>query len=107
MRGICCVKNYHKIKYLIGVKLLKLGSNLCFNSDSEKETLKDAINRNTTIGSYIESGDHIRGSVKPMCDYDTKSVINVLNNELLIKDDIAFCGEKTSEKVAWYDERWI
>lgn len=82
------------------------GAKLCLNSDEDKEKFKDAINRNTTCGSHIDSGDHLRGAISPMCEYDTQSVINTLKHELLINNDIAFSGEKTSKRIEYYKEEW-
>ncbi len=61
---------------------------MSLGSDINRDLFKDAINRNTTIGSHVDSGGHIRGEINPMCEYDTQSVINVLRLELLINDDI-------------------
>ena len=82
------------------------GAKLCLNSAEDKERFKDAINRNTTCGSHIESGDHLRSAINPMCEYDTQSVINTLKHELLINHDVAFSGEKTSKKIEYYKEEW-
>lgn len=90
----------------LGVKLMSWGAKLCLNSFEDKEKFKQAINRNTTIGSYADSGDHLRGIINPMCDYDTDSVINVLKQELLIEKQLAFNGANTSEKETYYKEVW-
>jgi hypothetical protein len=90
----------------LGVKLMSLGAKLCLNSAEDKERFKQAINRNTTIGSLADSGDHLRGSIQPMNDYDTQSVINVLKQELLIKDQLVFNGVDTSKKETYYKEVW-
>lgn len=93
-------------RYDLGVKLMSWGAKLCLNSFEDKEKFKQAINRNTTIGSYADSGDHLRGVINPMCDYDTDSVINVLKQELLIEKQLAFNGVNTSEKETYYKESW-
>lgn len=93
-------------KYKLGVKLMGLGAKLCLNSDEDKEKFKDAINVNTTIGSYADSGDYLRGAINPMNDYDTQSVINVLKQNLLIEKQLAFNGCKVSKKEAYYKEVW-
>lgn len=93
-------------KYELGVKLMGLGANLCLNSDEDKEKFKDAINVNTTIGSYADSGDYLRGVINPMNDYDTQSVINVLKQNLLIEKQLAFNGCKVSRKETYYKEVW-
>lgn len=85
---------------------MSLGARLCLNSDEDKESFKNAINRNTTVGSFIDSGDHLRDEIKPMCDYDTQSVINVLSQELLIKKDVAFSDTVTTDKKEYYKEVW-
>jgi hypothetical protein len=95
------------LRFNLGVKLMSIGARLCFNSDDSRDLFKDAINRNTTVGSHVDSGDHIRGSLGPMCEYDTQSVINVLTLKLLSEDDVAFSGVKTSEKVEYYKDKWI
>lgn len=82
------------------------GAKLCFNSPEDKEKFKQEINRNTTIGSYADSGDHLRGTISPMCDYDTDSVINVLKQELLIEKQFAFNDVDTSKKETYYNEVW-
>ena len=94
------------LKYRLGVKLMSWGAKLCLNSAEDKEKFKQAINRNTTIGSFADSGDHLRGQINPMCDYDTDSVVNVLKQELLIEKQLAFNGYKTSVKETYYKESW-
>ena len=94
------------LRFRIGVKLMGIGARLCLDSDVNRDLFKDAINRNTTASSYADSGDHIKGVVNPMCEYDTESVINVLSLELLVNDDFAFRGIKTSKKVKHYKEDW-
>lgn len=86
---------------------MSLGAKLCLDSGESRDLFKDAINRNTTAGSHIDSGDHLRSSIDPMCEYDTKSVINVLSQELLTKDDVAFSGVKTSKRIEYFKEEWI
>lgn len=93
-------------RYDLGVKLMSWGAKLCLNSFEDKGKFKQAINRNTTIGSYADSGDHLRGIINPMCDYDTDSVINVLKQELLIEKQLAFNDANTSEKETYYKEVW-
>lgn len=85
---------------------MSLGAKLCLNSTEDKEKFKQAINRNTTIGSYADSGDYLRGAINPMCDYDTDSVINVLKRELLVEKQLAFNGVDTSKKETYYKEVW-
>lgn len=82
------------------------GAKLCLNSGEDKEKFKNSININTTVGSYADSGDYLRGEIQPMNDYDTQSVINVLKQELLIEDQLAFNGCKVSEKKSYYKEAW-
>ena len=94
------------LRFNLGVKLMSIGARLCFNSDGNRDLFKDAINRNTTVGSHVDSGDHIRGSLSPMCEYDTQSVINVLTLKLLTEDDVAFSSVKTSERVEYYKDKW-
>lgn len=85
---------------------MSLGAKLCLNSKEQKQAFKDAINRNTTIGSFADSGDYLRGYIQPMNDYDTQSVINVLKQELLIKKDLAFNGESTTRFEKYFSEKW-
>jgi hypothetical protein len=94
------------LKYKLGVKLMSLGAKMCLNSDEDKEKFKDAININTTIGSYADSGDHLRGAISPMNDYDTQSVVNVLKQNLLIEKQLAFNGCKVTDKSSYYSEKW-
>ena len=94
------------LRFKFGVKLMGIGARLCLDSDINRDLFKDAINRNTAVGSYVDSGDHVKGMVSPMCEYDTQSVINVLSLELLFNDDVAFCGIKTSKKAGYYKEDW-
>lgn len=93
-------------RFKLGIKLLKWGSLLVFKDQYSKDLLKDAVNRNTLIGSIVESGNHIAGEVQPMCEYDTQSVVNVLNQELLVRKDIAFVDMSPTDKVAYYKEKW-
>ena len=98
--------NIETIKTAIGVKLMSLGAKLCLNSPDAKEKFKQSINRNTTLGSIADSGDHLRGEINPMCDYDTQSVINVLKLELLNENQSGFNGVDTSAKETCYKEIW-
>lgn len=82
------------------------GAKLCLNSSEDKEKLKRQININTTIGSYADSGDHLRGFIQPMSEYDTQSVINVLKQELLVKEQLAFNDGEVTEKETYYKEVW-
>ena len=93
-------------KFKIGVKLLKWGSLLVFKDKQSKDLLKDAVNRNTLIGSIVESGNHIAGEVQPLCEYDTQSIVNVLKQELLVKKDLAFVGMSPTDKMSCYKEKW-
>ena len=83
---------------------MSLGALLCLNSNEDKERFKNAINGNTTLGSHVESVDHLRAHIQPMCDYDTQSVINVLKQELIISD----CNQikNSSKKLEYYKEEW-
>ena len=98
--------NIETIKIAIGVKLMGLGARMCLNSPENKEKFKHSINRNTTLGSIADSGDHLRGEINPMCDYDTQSVINVLKFELLTENQAGFNGVDTSVKETYYKELW-
>lgn len=80
------------------------GAKLCLNSAEDKEKFKQAINRNTTIGSFVDSGDHLRGVISPMCDYDTQSVINVIGQGLLNLD--LNVKSHVSERVEYYKDEW-
>ncbi len=90
------------LRYLIGVKLLKLGSKLLFDSDSQKEKFKHAINHDSYIGGVAGSGGHILGEVKPMCEFDTVSVINVLNHEMMLGPEI-----NVTKQEFYYKETWL
>lgn len=96
------MKNSASLKSRLGAALIKLGANLYFKDDEQTQKLKRAINENTTIGSYAQSGDHIRGHVKPMCDYDTESVVYALRQG-------RFCENtsETSKRENWYSETWL
>jgi hypothetical protein len=94
------------LKFRLGITLLSWGSQLVFTNDDSKQLFKDAVNRNTLIGSHIETGNHLTGYVQPMCEYDTQSVINVLNQKLLINEDAAFVGMSITEKHEYYKETW-
>lgn len=85
---------------------MSLGAKMCLNSDEDKEKFKDVININTAIGSYADSGDHLRGSISPMNDYDAQSVINVLKQNLLIEKQLAFNECKVTERSTYYSEKW-
>jgi len=89
------------IKRKLGVFLLKVGAKLTFDSESQKQKLKDCINSHTQLYSHIESGGHIHGYVKPMCDYDTQSVVNVLTQGLMLEDQ-----EAPTTKEYYYSEKW-
>lgn len=83
------------------------GANICLNTEDEKRRFKAKINNNTATGSICETGDHLRYHVKPMCDYDTQSVINVLKQELLVSGDIWEDNHETSKRVEYYKEEWV
>lgn len=93
-------------RFSLGVKLMSFGAKLCLNSETDKQALKDAININTVIGAYADSGGHLLSSLTPITEYDTQSVINVLKQELLIKKDLAFNSYSPTTKEAYYKENW-
>lgn len=92
------------LKKKLGVRLMSWGAQLCLNSDEDKNNFKMAINGNTTIGSYADSGDHLRDHINPMCDYDTQSVVNVLKQELLLSGNNQV--KHSSVKLEYYKENW-
>ena len=97
------MKNLARIKSDFGAALIKLGAKLYFDGcNSKLENLKDAINTETTIGSYADSGDHIRSFVQPMCEYDTQSVICVLKFGSFAES----VNVKYSERVRYYKDTW-
>lgn len=98
--------NLKSIKFKFGVKLMSWGSKLVFSSDENRDKFKDAINRNTLLGSFADSGGHLAGCIQPMCEYDTQSVINVLNQQLMFKTAVAFDDIVTTEKEEYYKENW-
>lgn len=85
---------------------MSLGAKLCLNSNEDKQAFKDAINRNTVVGAYADSGGYLLSTLTPATDYDTQSVINVLKQELLIEKDLAFNGGSPTKKEAYYKEHW-
>ena len=89
------------LRHLIGVKLLKLGSRLLFDSESQKEKFKHSINHDSYIGAMAGSGGHILGEVKPMCEFDTDSVINVLKHEMMLGAEI-----NVTKQEFYYKENW-
>lgn len=93
-------------RFQLGVKLLKWGASLTFVDDDYRDLFKDAINRNTCVGSHVESGNHLTGYIQPMCEYDTQSVINVLRQELMVKPDLAFSRTVVTEREEYYKETW-
>lgn len=91
------------LKYRLGVLLLSIGARLALSNENKKEKLKDAINLNTFLGGHAESGGHILHDIRPMCDYDTQSVVNVLINKSLLSEE----NDKVSVKKYYYSEHWV
>lgn len=85
----------------LGWLLMRVGAKLAFVNDMDSQLFKGAINVNTWVGAQSESGGHLLGSIQPMCDYDTQSVINVLK---LPKSNEA--QPAASEKDTYYSESW-
>lgn len=96
------MKNLAKIKSRLGAALIKLGAKLYFDSEKKRDLFKNDINRQTTIGSYADSGDHLRGSIEPMNDYDTQSVILSLKYGTFTNDS----NIKFSKKEMYYKDVW-
>lgn len=97
------MKNLARVKSDFGAALIKLGAKLYFDGDDRKiENLKDAINTQTMIGSYADSGDHLRSFIQPMCEYDTQSVICALK----FGGFTEFRDVKCSERVEYYKDLW-
>lgn len=96
------MKSLAEIKSRLGAALIKLGANLYFDSNFKRDLLKHDINTQTTIGSFADSGDHIRGSVEPMNDYDTQSVIISLKYGTFING----IDSKFSKRESYYRDVW-
>lgn len=73
------------------------------SSDSDIEKLKQKINYQTWIGSMAGSGGHIHGGMKPMTEFDTISVINVLRSFSSFADDTE---TMKTEKTSYHSEEW-
>ncbi|MBA57023.1 MAG: hypothetical protein CMK89_21450 [Pseudomonadales bacterium] len=85
--------------------LIKLGAKLYFDSENKRDLFKHDINKQTTIGSYADSGDHLRGSIEPMNDYDTQSVILSLKYGTFNNDgDVKFSKKETYYKDVWSNQ---
>lgn len=71
-------------KEKLGIELMAIGADLYFTTDNDlghnNHKLKDAINRDTLLGSFADSCGYIHSNMEPMCQYDTQSVINVLRH---------------------------
>lgn len=90
-----------KIRRCTGLWMLRVGANLSFKTKEEKEEFKNRINSDTWFGSFIYTGNHLCGSVQPMNEFDTQSVINVLSQKTPNYEMI------TSEKEEYYKENWL
>lgn len=99
------MKNLANLKSRFGAALIQLGAKLYFDSENKREIFKNDINTQTTIGSYADSGDHIRGSIQPMNDYDTQSVIISLKYGTFKNDiDTKLSIKETYHKDVWGNE---
>lgn len=99
------MKNLAKIKSRLGAALIKLGAKLYFDSEKKRDLFKHDINTQTTIGSFADSGDHLRGSIEPMNDYDTQSVILSLKYGTFTNDiDAKFSKKETYYKDVWSNQ---
>lgn len=94
-------------KEKLGIELLSLGVNLYFTKDGDIRhnniVLKNAINHNTLIGSFADSGGYIHGDISPMNQYDTQSVINILRHKLLLKHTDA---TSSTDVINEYKDKW-
>lgn len=94
-------------KEKLGIELLSIGANLYFTKDGNlkhnNSVLKNAINNDTLIGSFADSGGYIHGDISPMNSYDTQSVINVLRHKLLMKHTDA---TSSTDVVNEYKDKW-
>lgn len=96
------MKNLANLKSRLGAALIKLGANLYFDRDIKRDLFKADINTQTTIGSFADSGDYLRGSIEPMNDYDTQSVILSLKQGTFTNEIDA----KFSKKETYYRDVW-
>ena len=89
-------------KHDIGVWMIKAGSKLVFSSDNARDNLKNAINYDSYIGGMAGTGGHIFADVKPMCEFDTQSVINVLKS-----GDFDSNRDSVSKPETYAKELWL
>lgn len=94
-------------KEKLGIELMAIGADLYFTTDNDlghnNHKLKDAINRDTLLGSFADSCGYIHSNMEPMCQYDTQSVINVLRRRHLTKYSQ---HNSPTDMEAYYKEVW-
>lgn len=94
-------------KEKFGIKLMSIGANMYFTKDNNlshnNTVLKNAINNDTLIGSFADSGGHIHGDISPMNRYDTQSIINVLRHRQLFDHNVE---TSSTDIVSGYKDTW-
>ena len=91
------------MKAEFGQWLIKLGANLIFKSNENRDLLKNNINHETWLYAMAGSGGHILGEIKPMNEFDTDSVISVLKSGDILNTKIT----TRSKKDTYYLEKWV
>jgi len=95
------VREDEKGRRKLGLWLLSQGARLAFVTDADKEELKDAINHDSIVWDAAGAGGHIRSELKPMNEYDTQSVVNVLKHGGSVMN-----SHPPTKKVSYYSEEW-
>lgn len=90
------------MKRHLGITLMRWGAKLFFTEDASVRRFKTCVNAETYVNGYAETGGHILADVKPMCDYNTQSIINVLTHGYL-----EIPPKSYSKKEFYYRENWI
>ncbi len=94
-------------KEQLGIELMSIGANLYFTKDNDLShnniVLKNAINNDTLVGSFADSGGYIHGDISPMNRYDTQSVINVLRHKQLLNHNVE---TSSTDTISEYKDTW-
>ena len=102
----------------MGLKMIKLGTHMAFDhkrGDARKDPkfqsdinrLKNGINCETRVGAYSENGGHSLADCKPICEFSSISVLNVMRSpESYLADSVPEDKFKQTTTKSEHLETW-
>lgn len=94
---------------LLGLYLIQIGAKMAFNMpfNEDVERIKNTVNADIAMWSQIQTGGHSMRDIKPLSNYQIKSVISTLKTIAFIErhKEKSF-KSNTTNKVSDYREEW-